>query len=79
MEELLDTFYTTPYGDFAIRKTRFGIHTSYDRDGNGLVTGLKWIHVFETTPYHLQWAKEGYNPPEGVEQVSYDSVVSGKL
>ena len=79
MEELLDTFYTTPYGDFAIRNTCFGIHTSYDRDGNDLVTGLEWIDVFKTTPCHLQWAKEGYNPPEGVEQTTYDSVVSGKL
>jgi hypothetical protein len=79
MEELLDTFYTTPYGDFAIKKTRFGVHTSYDREGVGLVTGLEWIDVFEATPYHLRWVKEGYNPPDGVEQVTYDSVVSGKL
>ena len=79
MEELLDTFYTTPYGDFAIRKTRFGIHTSYDREGTDLVTGLEWIDVFTTTPCHLQWEKEGYKPPEGTVQATYDSVVSGKL
>ena len=79
MEELLDTFYTTPHGDFAIKKTRFGLHVSYDREGNGLVTGLEWKHVFEMTPCHLKWAVEGYTPPEGSEQVTYDSVVGGKL
>ena len=79
MEELLDTFYTTPYGDFAIKKTRFGVHTSYDREGGGLVTGLNWIDVFEATPCHLQWARDGYHSPEGQEQVTYDSVVSVKL
>ena len=79
MEELLDTFYTTPYGDFAIKHTRFGLHTSYDREGNELVTALEWKHTFEMTPWHLKWAVEGYTPPEGTEQATYDSVVSGKL
>ena len=79
MEELLDTFYTTPHGDFAIKKTRFGLHTSYDREGNGLLTGLEWKDVFEMTPSHLKWAVEGYTAPEGSEQVTYDSVVGGKL
>ena len=79
MVELLDTFYTTPYGDFSIKKTRFGVHTSYDREGIDLVTGLEWIDVFTITPGHLQWEKEGYTPPEGTVQATYDSVVSGKL
>ena len=79
MEELLDTFYTTPHGDFAIRKTRFGLYTSYNRDGEDLVTALEYKGVLTITPYHLKWAVEGYTPPEGSEQVTYDSVVSGKL
>lgn len=79
MQELLDTYYTTPHGDFAIMKTRFGLFTSYDRDCNKLVTGGTWDAVFQMTPFHLQWAAEGYVAPEGKEVVEYDGVVGGKL
>lgn len=78
-EEILDQYYTTPYGDFAIRKTRFGAYTSYDRELVQLVTGGTWEAVFSMTPCHLQWAREGYVAPEGKEGRTYDSVVGGKL
>ena len=60
MSEPLDTFYTTEYGDFAIKKTRFGLFTSYDRDSNNLVTGAAQDTVFQITPSHLKWAVVGY-------------------
>lgn len=79
MEELLNTFYTTPYGDFAIKKSRFGLFISYKRDGEQMVTGGTWKATYTMTPLHMQWAVEGYTPPEGVESVSYSGVVGGKL
>ena len=79
MNQPLDTFYTTQYGDFAIKKTRFGLFTSYNRDGENMVTGGTWDAVFAMTPCHLKWAVEGYVAPEGKEVVEYDGVVGGKL
>ena len=78
-EEILDQYYTTPYGDFAIKLTRFGVYTSYDRELVHLVTGGTWEAVFSMTTCHLQWAREGYQAPEGMPERTYDSVVSGKL
>ena len=78
-EQLLDTYYSTPYGDFAIMKTRFGLFTSYDRDCVKMVTGGTWEAVFQMTPHHMKWAVEGYTAPEGKEVVEYDGVVGGKL
>jgi len=75
----LDQYWTTPYGDFAIRKTRFGAYTSYDRELVQLVTGGTYEAVFEITPAHLQWAREGYIVPEGQEVGSYSSSVGVKL
>jgi len=79
MNQPLDTFYTTQHGDFAIKKTRFGLFTSYDRNNTNLVTGGTWEAVFAMTPCHLKWAVEGYVAPEGKEVVEYDGVVGGKL
>ena len=76
----LDQFWTTPYGDFAIKKTRFGAYTSYDRELVELVTGGTWDAVFSMTPCHLQWAREGYVAPEGKESTTtYSAIVGGKL
>lgn len=79
MEQLLDTFYTTPHGDFAIMKTRFGLFTSYDRECKKMVTGGTWEAVFAMTPSHMKWAVEGYVAPEGKEVVEYSGTVGGKL
>ena len=78
-EILLERWYTTPYGDFMIHKTRFGLFRTVDREGNGLVTGGTAKAVFEMTPCHLMWEKEGYTPPEGVEVTTYSGTVGGKL
>lgn len=79
MNEILDQYYTTPYGDFAIKKTRFGLYTSYDRELVELVTGGTWDSVFQMTPCHLMWKRDGYVAPEGKEVVEYSGVVGGKL
>jgi len=78
-EQLLDTFYTTPYGEFAIMKTRYGVYTSYKRDCSKMVSGDTWEATFEMTPFHLKWEVEGYTPPEGMTQTNYDGTVGGKL
>ena len=79
-QEILDQYYTTPYGDFAIRKTRFGAYTSYDRELVQLVTGGTYEAVLQMTPSHLQWALHGYVAPEGKEtETTYSSSVGVKL
>ena len=75
----LDAYWTTPYGDFAIRKTRFGVYQSYDRELVPLLTGGTYDAVWQMTPCHLKWAREGYNAPEGKPERTYDGVVGGKL
>ena len=75
----LDQYWTTPYGDFAIRKTRFGVFQSYDRELVQLLTAGTYEACFTMTPAHLQWAREGYVVPEGQEVGSYSSSVGVKL
>ena len=77
--EHLDQYYAWQYGDFAIRKTRFGLYTSYDRELVDLVTGGTYEAVLFSTMEHLKWKREGYVAPEGKEVVTYDGVVGGKL
>lgn len=78
-DQPLDAYYVTPYGDFAIRKTRFGLFTSYNRDCVNLITGMTYEAVLDMTPFHLKWAVEGYTPPEGMGETTYDGTVGGKL
>ena len=81
-EPILDAWYTTPYGDFIMHKTRFGMFHSKDREGNGLVTGATLDAVWQMTPCHLQWAVEGYTPPDWFDESEikvYDGTVGGKL
>ena len=75
----LDAYWTTPYGDFAIRKTRFGVYQSYDRELVPLLTGGTYDAVWQMTPCHLQWAREGYKGADGQPEHTYSSFVSGKL
>ena len=78
----LEAWYTAKFGDFKIIKKRFGTFTSYDRQGNSLVTGGTAKSVFEMTPAHLRWAVEGYNPPawlDGEEVKTYSASAGVKL
>lgn len=73
------TWFPTPNGEFRIQKTRFGLFTSYNREGGGLVTGPTYDSVMMMTPWHLHWAVNGYTAPVGQEQTTYDGTVGGKL
>ncbi len=75
----LDQYWTTPYGDFAIRKTRFGVFQSYDRELVQLVTAGTYEACWKMTPAHLQWAREGYIVPDQQEVGTYSSSVGVKL
>lgn len=72
----LDTWYTCPFGDFVIRKTRF-IYASYDRDGNPLVFGGTPEAVAGMTPMHLESKSPGYDGRYNI--VKGDAFVGGKL
>lgn len=73
MDIQLDTFYTTPHGDFEIRKTRF-LYQSYDRDGKAILCGATPSAVMAMTPTHLEAHALGLK-----EARSYEGVVQGKL
>ena len=77
--EHLDKYYAYEYGDFAIKKTRFGLFTSYDRELVELVTGGTYEACLRATMHHLMWKREGYTAPEGKETVEYSAFVGGKL
>ena len=80
MTEHLDKYYAYEYGDFAIRKTRFGVFTSYDRELVDLVTAGTYEVCMQATLSHLRWAREGYVAPEGKESTAdYSATVGGKL
>lgn len=51
----IDTFdwTATEHGRFRIEKTRFGLFTSYDPEGNALITGPTEQAVLAVTPMHL--------------------------
>ena len=78
-QEPLDAYWTTSCGDFAIKKTRFGLYTSYDRELVELVTGGTYQAVKNATVAHLNWKRNGYVPPEGKEATEYSAFVGGKL
>jgi len=46
---------------FYIEETRFGLWTSFLLDGTGLVTSGTKEACLEITPWHVYWAKFGYD------------------
>ena len=56
----LDTWYTCPHGDFIVRKTRF-LYSTFDRDGNSLLTGATPEAVASMTPMHLESKSPDYD------------------
>ena len=67
MTEHLDKYYSYEFGDFAIKKTRYEMFTSYDRELVELVTSGTYEACMQATLSHLKWAREGYTAPEGKE------------
>ena len=65
--EHLDKYYAWEYGDFAIKKTRFGLYTSYDRELVELITGGTYeatLGIFYYGTPKME-ASEGYVAPAG--------------
>ena len=42
-------WYTSGHGDYRIERSRWGTYTSYDREGQGLITGLTEESVHTAT------------------------------
>ena len=75
-----DQYYAYEYGDFAIKKTRFGVYTSYNRELLDIVTGGTYESCMYSTMAHLKWKRDGYVAPPGKESTkSYSSSVGVKL
>lgn len=72
----LETWYTTEFGDYVIRPTRF-MFASYDREGNSLVFGVTPEAVAACTPLHLEAHAPGYDGR--YDTVLGSAIVGGKL
>lgn len=72
----LETWYTTEFGDYVIRPTRF-MFASYDREGKPLVFGATPEAVAACTPLHLEAYSPGYDGR--YDNVLGSAIVGGKL
>ena len=68
-------WYETPYGKFRVAQKRFGTWSSYDKDGQGILTTLSKEHLISSTRWYLQAKQEGFPDPT----IQYDGTVGGKL
>ena len=71
------TWHAADYGQFRIEKSRWGLFTSYDKDGIGLVTGLTEEAVLDVTPMHLEANSPDYDGK--YDGSKYSSSVGVKL
>lgn len=76
MQVQTEAWYTTSWGDFIIRPTRF-LWASYDREGNPLVFGGTPEAVFRCTPLHLESKSPDYDGR--FTKVIGQAFVGGKL
>ena len=65
-------------GAFTIRRTRFGIYTSYRSNGDQMTTGLTEEAVAYATRFRLKAEQEGTWWTENIKVVG-SAVVGGKL
>ena len=70
---MTEQLYTTDYGNFYIRKTRF-LWESVSEDGTPLLTGPSPESLWIMTPSHLESHALGLK-----EERSYSGTVGGKL
>ena len=68
-------WYETPYGKFRVEQKRFGTWSSYDKDGQGILTTLSKEHLISSTRWYLRAKQEGF--PDTT--IQYDGTVGGKL
>ncbi len=55
------TWYATEFGQFRVEASRWGTYSSYDKDGQQLVTGLTEEAVLAVTPMHLEANSPDYD------------------
>lgn len=60
---------------FRVEQKRFGTWSSYNKEGEGIITTLTKERCIATTRWYLQAKQEGF--PEPV--IQYDGTVGGKL
>lgn len=54
-------WHTCEFGQFRIEESRWGLFSSYNKDGLQLVTGLTEEAVLTVTPMHLEANSPGYD------------------
>lgn len=59
---------------FSVRKTRFGMYQSYDKEGNAIIMGLGEQQVISATRFYLKGMQEGFE-----DSPTHEGVVGGKL
>lgn len=59
---------------FTVRKTRFGMHQSYDKEGNPIILGLTEDNVIAATRFYLKGKQDGFG-----DCSVHEGVVGGKL
>jgi hypothetical protein len=60
---------------FRVEQKRFGTWTSYDKEGQGILTTLDKEHLIASTRWYLRAKQEGFPDPT----IQYDGTVGGKL
>ena len=59
---------------FFVGEKKYGLWSSTDKEGNGLITSLTEEQCIRSTRWYLQAKQEGF-----VETQTYDSHIAGKL
>ena len=59
---------------FYVEEKKYGLWSSSDKEGNGLITSLTEEECVRATRWYLKAKQEGF-----VETQTYDGVVGGKL
>jgi hypothetical protein len=59
---------------FYVEEKKYGLWSSYDKEGNGVITALTEDECVRATRWYLKAKQEGFE-----ETQTYDGVVGGKL
>jgi|TARA_B100001758_G_C18396424_1_gene606236 hypothetical protein len=70
-------WFNTPYGDFRLELKPHKTWTSYDREGNALVTGLDKVICYNGTTFYLEGRATNWANSTGSSK--FEGVVGGKL
>jgi len=62
---------------FFVEEKKYGLWSSFDKEGNGIITSLTEDECVRATRWYLKAKQEGEF--DKTEQKTYDSFVGGKL